>query len=88
MRDWVNEFFDFVDHASASCVAPELFRVLELVKNLERLTDINFSIRSVVRSVAEFAKACMTSARVVPSVGGFFAKLLGHLEELNAQRRV
>ena len=68
MRYWVDEFFDFVDHTSACRVAPELFRVLKLVKNLECFTNINFSIRSVVRSVAEFAKACMTSARIVPSV--------------------
>ena len=88
MGYWVDEFFNFIDHASACRVAPELFRVLKLVKYLECFTDINFSIRPVVRSVAELAETSMPGPCVVPSVGGFFAKILGHLEELDAQRRI
>ena len=62
--------------------------MLELVKNFERFTDINFAIGSVVRGVAELAETSMACARVVPTVGGFFAKFFGHLVELDAKRGI
>ena len=82
--DRVNKILEIFDHAGAGRMPPELFRVFELMENLDGLADFDFAVRTAVWRVAKFANTGVPSAGIVPAIGCFFAKFFSHFVELNA----
>ena len=84
----IDEVAGTVDHSLAESVGPELFRLLELLKDLNRLCNINCSIRLTAGRIAEFTNARMPRASIVPAVRTFLGDFVRHLVELNSQIRL
>ena len=85
VRHGADEFLRVIDQAVAHGVAPEIFRLLELLKNLDRLGHIDLAVIAAVRGVAQFANSGMAGAGVVPTVGTLLRQLLSDLVQLNLQ---
>ena len=85
VRNCTNEIGWGLHDAARDDMAPKLLRVLELLENLERASDVHRAVGLARWRVAQFANAGMTSACVVPTMGGFLSKLIGDLKHLNLQ---
>ena len=88
MRHGADEFLRVIDQAVARGVAPEIFRLLELLKNLDRLGHIHLAVRAAIRRVAQFANTRVARAGIVPAVGAFCGQLAGDLIKLDLQVRL
>ena len=85
VRNGADEFFRVIDQPIARGVAPEIFRLLELLEYLNRLGHIDLAVVSAVRGVAQFADTGMAGAGVVPAVGTLLRQLVRDLVQLNLQ---
>ena len=79
MRHRVDELLRIINQSVANCIAPEVFRLLELLKNLDRLGNVDLTVLPNIGSVAQFADAGMSRTGVVPTVGALLRQILGNL---------
>ena len=78
VRQGVHEFFGIINHPVAHRVAPEIFRMLELLENLDGLRHIHLAIRAAIGRVAQLANPRVAGAGVVPAIGTFLRQFLGY----------
>lgn len=86
--DRVDELFGLIDHALGDGVAPKLFGAFELLKNFDRVADVDRAVGFAVGRVTEFANTGVAGAGVVPAVGTFLGEVLGHFVDLERKLRI
>src|SRR4051812_27196411 len=68
-------------------MAPELFRLFELLKYFDGLGDIDRSISATVWGITQFTDPGMAGASIVPSVGAFVRQFAVRFVKMDAQAR-
>ena len=84
----VDELLGLIDHALSDGVAPKLLRVFKLLKNFDRVADVDRAVRFAVGRVTELADAGVAGAGVVPTVGAFLREIFGHFVDLDRKARI
>ena len=87
VRNRVDKLAWLIHHPCPNSITPKEFRLFELLKDLDRIGDINRAIVFLERSVAQFANSCVPGACVVPCVRTFLCKLIGNFKQLDLQVR-
>ena len=85
MRDRMDERLRVLDRAFFHQIGPELTRQVELHVDLERLRDIDRSIRPF-RRVVELAIRCVAGAGIVPGVRTLERRAVERFDHLNGER--
>ena len=81
----IDEVSGLAEHAFPDRESPKRFRLLELLKDLNRFAYVNRSIRILVGGVAKFANARVPRASIVPCIGALLGKLVGDFVQLNPE---
>ena len=88
VRDGVNKLLRVVHHAGGHGVAPKLLRVLKLLEDLDRFSDVYRSVGLPFRRVAQLANAGVPGPRVVPTVRAFLRQPVSDFIELDGKSRL
>ena len=88
VRHRMNEVGRLSHHSVGGHGTPELLRVLELLKDVQRPVNGHSTALIACRCVAELTDARVSRARVVPAVRGFTRQFGRDFEHLDAQTRI
>ena len=88
VRHRANEVPWCINHALGDGRGPKLFGALELGVYFNGVGNVHCAIGILVGRVAEFAKARVAGAGVVPTMGGLVGEFGGSFVNLNTKRRL
>src|SRR5450432_3865376 len=88
MRPGIDELLGRARHAMRHRVAPELFRILEVLEYLDDFADIDRAIRLAPGRIAQLANAGVAGPGIIPAIRAFLGQLLSGLVYLDGKRRL
>jgi len=86
--DGIDEFPRVTGHIVGDRVAPELFRLLELLEDLDDLGHLHRAIRLALGRVAQLADPRVPSAGVIPAIRTLLCQAIAGLIELDGKSRI